>query len=68
MVIFGHPWPRYAIQNVDLDKNNFNWLISCFNENKLNFINFIKGDFVIFIEIDKFFIYLMIILEFHPFL
>ena len=53
MVMFGNPWPRYEIQNVDLDKNNFNWLISCFNENKLNFINFIKGDFVIFIEIDN---------------
>ena len=53
IAVFGNPWPRYEIQKDNLDKNKFNWLISCIETNKLNFINYIKGDFVIFIELNK---------------
>jgi len=53
LAVFGNPWPRFEIQKDNLNKTKFNWLISCIDINKMNFINYIKGDFVIFIELNK---------------
>lgn len=53
LVVFGNPWPRFELQKMNFEKTNYNWLISIINENSQNFINYIKGDFIIFLEIDR---------------
>jgi len=53
LIVFGNPWPRYEIQKENLDKTDFKWLISCIENKKFDFINYIKGDFVIFIVLEN---------------
>ena len=53
VVVFGNLWPRYDKQKEPIEKNNFNWLISFMISKQLKFIDYVKGDFTIFVEIEK---------------
>ncbi|MFM7682653.1 MAG: hypothetical protein ACKO7P_07895, partial [Bacteroidota bacterium] len=53
LVLFGNPWPRFELQKKNFDRKNYTWLISLINENSQNFINYIKGDFTIFLEVEN---------------
>ncbi len=53
LIVFGYPWPRFEIQQKDIDIKYHKWLISSINENNLDFIKYVKGDFVIFLELEN---------------
>jgi asparagine synthetase B (glutamine-hydrolysing) len=53
LVVFGNPWPRFELQKMNFDRTNFSWLISVINQNNQGFIKYVKGDFVIFLELEN---------------
>ena len=53
IVVFGNPWPRFNIQDLSKKNEGENWLVSLVQSYGKTFIDFIKGDFVIFLELDN---------------
>ena len=53
LVVFGNPWPRFELQKMNFERTNFSWLISVINQNNQDFIKYVKGDFVIFLELEN---------------
>ena len=53
LVVFGNPWPRFENQDFNKPTKGIDWLVTLIQTYGQTFINYVKGDFVIFLEIEK---------------